>query len=573
MSATQTPPMEAPRDAQVTPMNRDAGGERPNIVTTMVRLRWSLMFAAMRKSPWQVVGYVLALLMALGIVVGAGLAAFALTGGAVEWNEAAFAVLRVVMVNAGTVGIIFAALIQLLLIGESSTMSAQKFSLFGIGDRTLTAGLYLSAFTGLPATCAFLSLLCASRLYVGYGTGAVLGGVLSAALTVMVAMCFSKAALSLASQLTRTERGKNTLYILVTLLVVVAAQLPNIYVNTHTEEDFSAIDVNGLVRLTDVVGWLPFGWSLGLPFDAARGNAAACIARVALALVFCALCFAALVWCIRRERLQGEPQSNVRRERSIGAFNWMPDSASGAISARLFISLKRDPRQAMQYVLPVLFIVIFALQSHGESMVVWQCFLWMGLMMLIGESNGIAYDGRAYAMEQIAGVPGRVDRWGRTRVYLAYLAIFYVLCALLTYALTGDWRTPAGVMRGITCTVVGFGVVLISLGSAEFFSTFLMYPVPSIRKPFSSPQGRAMAQGLFPFAFMLATCVMALPTGIVAIVLAATGHWGMNWVLMPVSLANGVLFLWLGVWLGGKILDARGLKVLATLDNFASLQQ
>ena len=78
MSATQTPPMEAPRDAQVTPMNRDAGGERPNIVTTMVRLRWSLMFAAMRKSPWQVVGYVLALLMALGIVVGAGIAAYVL---------------------------------------------------------------------------------------------------------------------------------------------------------------------------------------------------------------------------------------------------------------------------------------------------------------------------------------------------------------------------------------------------------------------------------------------------------------------------------------------------------------
>lgn len=113
-----------------------------------------------------------------------------------------------------------------------------------------------------------------------------LGGVLSAALTVMVAMCFSKAALSLASQLTRTERGKNTLYILVTLLVVVAAQLPNIYVNTHTEEDFSAIDVNGLVRLTDVVGWLPFGWSLGLPFDAARGQCRRVHCAVALALVF-----------------------------------------------------------------------------------------------------------------------------------------------------------------------------------------------------------------------------------------------------------------------------------------------
>ena len=66
---------------------------------------------------------------------------------------------------------------------------------------------------------------------------------------------------------------------------------------------------------------------------------------------------------------------------------------------------------------------------------------------------------------------------------------------------------------------------------------------------------------------------MWLPTGSVSVVLAATGHCGMNWGLRPGSLANGVLFLWPGVWLGGKILDARGLKVLAMLDNCASLQQ
>ena len=86
MSATQTPPMEAPRDAQVTPMNRDAGGERPNIVTTMVRLRWSLMFAAMRKKSLAGRGICAGAPHGVGIVVGAGLAAFALTGGAVEWE-------------------------------------------------------------------------------------------------------------------------------------------------------------------------------------------------------------------------------------------------------------------------------------------------------------------------------------------------------------------------------------------------------------------------------------------------------------------------------------------------------
>lgn len=48
----------------------------------------------------------------------------------------------------------------------------------------------------------------------------------------------------------------------------------------------------------------------------------------------------------------------------------MPDSASGAISARLFISLKRDPRQAMQYVLPVLLHSDFRAAIPGES---WVC--------------------------------------------------------------------------------------------------------------------------------------------------------------------------------------------------------
>lgn len=45
-------------------MNRDAEASDPTLSRQWCRLRWSLMFAAMRKSPWQVVGYVLALLMA-----------------------------------------------------------------------------------------------------------------------------------------------------------------------------------------------------------------------------------------------------------------------------------------------------------------------------------------------------------------------------------------------------------------------------------------------------------------------------------------------------------------------------
>lgn len=38
--------------------------------------------------------------------------------------------------------------------------------------------------------------------------------------------------------------------------------------------------------------------------------------------------------------------------------------------------------------------------------------------MSVVESNGLAYDGRGFTMEVIAGVRGRTDRIGRVRVYV-----------------------------------------------------------------------------------------------------------------------------------------------------------
>ena len=43
--------------------------------------------------------------------------------------------------------------------------------------------------------------------------------------------------------------------------------------------------------------------------------------------------------------------------------------------------------------------------------------------------------------------------------------------------------------------------------------------------------------------------------------------------VIAVALVNGLVVLLDGSWLGGKLLDARMPKILATLDDFASLQQ
>ena len=64
-----------------------------------------------------------------------------------------------------------------------------------------------------------------------------------------------------------------------------------------------------------------------------------------------------------------------------------------------------------------------------------------------------------------------------------------------------------------------------------------------------------------------------LPTILVAIVLVVADMGGWLWVMAPVGLANGVAAMVIGSWIGGKLLDARAIRVVQTLDSFASLQR
>lgn len=82
-----------------------------------------------------------------------------------------------------------------------------------------------------------------------------------------------------------------------------------------------------------------------------------------------------------------------------------------------------------------------------------------------------------------------------------------------------------------------------------------------------------MAQGFFPFVQILGMFVLMVPTALVGGALLLSGNGDLYWALIPVGLANGVGFLILGSWLGGKLMDARMLSIIATVDSFASLQK
>ena len=484
-------------------------------------------------------------------------------------------IVNIVVVLVGATMTIFIGFIQLMMLGEGSTMNPRKFAIYGIADRNLQFGLLLSGLSGIPSLTGVASLMLWTLAYRHMGPAVIISSLLAAVLAVITMMSISKLVIALSTTLVTSKRGKGAFYIFIVLTFVIICQLPNILVNSGIA--FS-LNTETWGAATAIAAWTPFGAAFQLPFDALTGAWAVLIARIAILAVTWIVCFAVCTWCLRHERLIIGANSPSETAKGIGAFAWMPDSASGAVSARLITYLKRDPRQAMTFAMPVLFLIIFAFQAHGISAVVWQSLIWCGWFMSVVESNGLAYDGRGFTMEVIAGVRGRTDRIGRVRVYVGIMVVYMVLLYLagivLVGALTGRWAQPDDLVTGLIFLAVGMGVALSGLGVAEVTSCVLMYPVASMDKPFSAPQGRAMAQGFFPFVYVLGSLLLMLPTGIVALVMLLTGAEGGIWLaIIPVALANGIGILALGTWLGGKLMDARMLSIVAALDSFASLQK
>lgn len=545
-----------------------------NTVATIVRLRWALTMATLRKSAWQTVGYVISAVLGLGLIIGVGAAAWSLGSQSFVSAQASDSwftgIMQPVVVLAGMSLTVFVIFMQLMLIGEGSTLGPQRFALYGIRDRDLQAGLLVSGMTGIPAIVGVVSLLLWSLAYRWTGPAVVIVQIVAAPLAVVTMMSLSKLVIALSTTLVRSKRGKSAFYIVAMLAFISVFQLPNIIFNSSNSRTF---DPQTYDMAASVIGWTPLGAAFQLPFDAYAGNWVALLGRIIVLAATCVACFMGCTWCLRRDRLTSESSLGAVKVKGVGAFGWMPDSVSGAVSARLFTNLKRDPRQALMLLMPLFFVVVFALQAHGISAVIWQAILWGGLFLNLAESNGLSYDGRGFAMQAAIGVRGLDDRLGRVRVYGTLIVGYILVLGIAIMIFTGDWRTSQG--WATACAFLGGSIALAlgGLGLAEVLSCVLIYPVASIDKPFSSPQGRALAQSLMPFATMLGTAVVALPTIACAVILLVSGNWSQYWLIGPVGVVNGVVALVLGVWLGGKAMDARMLKIVATLDSFASLQK
>ncbi|WP_380171385.1 transporter [Kineococcus sp. DHX-1] len=528
-------------------------------VGTFVRLKLTLLRNGFRRSPWQIVAFVLGAVWAAGVValVGAGLVAL---------RFSATDVAGPVVVGGGALLVLGWALVPLVAFGVDETLDPSRFATFGVQRRRLVPGLLVSGLLGLPG--AVTVLLAAGAVVTFSRTPAATAFAVPAlAVTALTAVAASRMTTTAAAALLRRRRTRDALVVLGGLLLVSFGPLFNVVVGRAG---------TGLAELgrsvAGVAGWTPPGYGVAAAADAAAGRWGLAALRLVLALVVLAL--VVLVWAVALGPAGTGPAGQAAAsapadERRHPLLDRLPDTPAWApataVAMRCARYWRRDPRYlvsaASLVVIPLLLVVLPL--SQGGSVGAWPVAAGPAIAFVMGWSlhNDVAYDHSAFALHVATGLRGRDDRAGR------------VLAA-------GLWQLPLLVVASVAgCLVAGRGELVpavlgaslalfgASLGVSSVASALVPYPAPAPgANPFQTPKGASAATVGVQFGTSGATTVLALPTLVPAVVAFVGPSW-VGWIALPVGLVTGIVLPWVGIVQGGSVLDRRAPEVLARVSS------
>ncbi len=547
-----------------------------SMIFTMVRLRWALTFSVMRKSIWQKIGFGIVIVFGLAIICALGFAGWQtgkyLDPGMIEdtkdWQE--FQVVPIII--ASTVSI-FTLFINLFMLGSDTTLKSRSFALYGIPCVKQQAGMLLGSLFGALSISCTIALVLWSLAYRSFGIVPVLASVIAAPLYVATIVSLSKMLIELLDTILINKRSRNIFY----FAIFVAYMLFITSMNTHGSSS------NGIVISSSFCAasaFTPLSAAIALPLDAINGNWLALAIRFFICVVTIAVCFAISVFCAKLEPklIRGE-QKTVVKTKGIGLFAAVPDNTVGAIIARIISVMRRDMRQLFLLIAPLFMLVIagggsfkakgFDSLTDGLGVSAWMMYAALLMGMVVG--NNIAYDGTAFTMHAIIGVKGSHDRLANAIVWSVICAVYFAILGVGVYVflffVAHVQQSVSAVMFQILSPI---GVAFATIGIGLISSCIAMYPVASIEKPFSRPQGSAGARSFAPIGFMLLSTVCMIPSIAAAIAFMILNP-NLLWIASILFVINGAIVLVVGVILGGKVMDKRMIRIVENLRRFSSI--
>ncbi|RFD76877.1 hypothetical protein AXE75_06365 [Gardnerella vaginalis] len=547
-----------------------------SMIFTMVRLRWALTFSVMRKSIWQKIGFGIVIVFGLAIICALGFAGFqagkyldpGMLADTKNWQE-----FQVVPIMIASIASIFTLFINLFMLGSDTTLKSRSFALYGIPHVKQQAGMLLGSLFGAFSISCTIALALWSLAYRNFGILPVLVSVIAAPLYVATIVSLSKMLIELLDTILINKRSRNIFY----LVIFVAYMLFVASMNRHSSTP------NGIVfgsSFCAVSAFTPLSAAMVLPLDSINGNWIALAIRFLICVLTIAACFAISVFCAKLEPklLRGE-QKTVVKTKGIGLFAAVPDNTVGAIIARIISVMRRDMRQLFLLLTP-LFILIVAggtsfnakgFGSIAQDIGVSSWLMYAALLMGMVVGNNIAYDGTAFTMHAIIGVKGLHDRLAHAIVWSVICAVYFAILGIGVYVFLFFVANVHQNMNAVMFqTLSPIGVAFATIGIGLISSCIAMYPVPSIEKPFSRPQGSAGARSFAPIGFSLLSAVCMIPSAAAVIVFLLLAPQ-LLWIAFILFVVNGFVVLVVGVILGGKVMDKRMIRIVENLRRFASI--
>ncbi len=519
------------------------------MVAQFLGLKLRLLGNLFRRSPWQVFGLIVGLAYGLG-------AAFVAVTGLVALRLADVELARAVVVVGGSL-IVLGFLVVPLVFGADDTIDPRKFALLGIPNGRLAAGLAAAAFLGVPALV--ISLVAIAQVVTwSRGPAPVAYAVASAVLILLTCILGSRVTTSIATLLLATRRAREATGLIA--LVVLSALSPIIAMMVTVDWEHRGLAV--LHSIAEVLAITPLGAVWAAPAHAAAGDLGAASSALAIAVGFVIVLVVAWRIIVGVMLVTPERVSRARAYTGLGWFSRMPGTPAGAIAARSLSYWGRDARyRAALVIVPIVpAVMVGALSIAGVPLhylvllpVPVMCFFlaWSTV------HNDVAFDNTAVWLHVASNTAGWADRLGRV---VPPLVLGLIVIAVGT-PLTAWGFGSADVVPSVLG--VGLCILLVGLGLSSVISAGFPYPaVHPGDSPFAQPQSSATGASWVQALSLFAVLVVAAPTVWLGVLGVQQGG-GWHVAALLVGVGTGILALWGGIVLGGRIFERRGPELLA----------
>lgn len=523
------------------------------MVAQLLRLKLRLLANTLRRSPWQVVGILIAL------VYGLGAAFFAIAAlVALRFADADFA--GTIVVTLGSV-LVLGFLVVPLAFGVDDTIDPRHFALFGIPSSKLAAGLAAAALIGVPA---LVVAVIAVAQVVTWSRGALstVLAVVSAVVILGTCVLGARVATSIAAFLLSGRRARETTGFVALLVMVLLSPMAVVLASIDWGRDGSAV----LAGIAQVAGWTPLGAAWSSPADAAVGSEGTAFAKALIGVAFLGILWFSWRALVAKMLVTPGRESQARRESGLGWFARLPDNPAGVVAARSLSYWFRDPRYRISLVMvpivPVILIVPLYTAGVGWQNLALIPVPVMCLFLTWSIHNDVAYDHTAIWLHLASNTSGWADRFGRVVPALILGVPLVLIGSPICAALFGEWSVLPSLLGLSVC------ILLVGLGFSSVMSA--RFPYPAVRPgdgPFMQPQASGTVAALAQSFSFFAIIVLALPVaGLGALGLVFGGWW--PFAALTAGLTIGVAAFFGGLAWGGRIFDKRAPELLAfTLRN------